>query len=221
MLYEKLNMFMKKLSSTSYAVLGLLARKPWSAYSLNKYMRSSILQTAWPRAESGIYTEPKKLLEHGYVTQRREEVDGRLRTIYEITDSGSLALSDWLKLPATHLAIQHESMLKLLLTNHSERNLLQDRVTEIEKQENAYASYVSLIKEGTSAHGFAIPSQIVNAALGLSYRGEINRAIFRWTKIAHELIDEIPDTEDEDKIAEWAESKYVELAKQYSEENGC
>ena len=53
------------LTTTSYAVLGLLAIKPWSSYELTQQMDRS-LGRVWPRAVSKLYEEPKKLVDHGH-----------------------------------------------------------------------------------------------------------------------------------------------------------
>lgn len=52
------------LNSTSYAILGLLALKPWTTYELAQQMDRALGQF-WPRAESRIYEEPKKLVACG------------------------------------------------------------------------------------------------------------------------------------------------------------
>ena len=46
------------LTTTSYAILGLLAVKPWTTYELAQQMRRALGQF-WPRAESKLYEEPK------------------------------------------------------------------------------------------------------------------------------------------------------------------
>ncbi len=51
---------MKALTTTSYAVLGLLAIRPWSTYELAKQMEVS-LRNFWPRAERKLYDEPKEI----------------------------------------------------------------------------------------------------------------------------------------------------------------
>src|ERR671938_339368 len=51
------------LTTTSYAILGLLAIQPWSTYELAQQMDRS-LGRMWPRAQSKIYEEPKKLVAH-------------------------------------------------------------------------------------------------------------------------------------------------------------
>ena len=86
-----------KLTPTSYALLGLLARAPHSAYELNGVMQTSLIRVYWPRAESHVYSEPKKLLAHDLVSERKEKVNGRPRTVYTITDKGRQALEDWLQ----------------------------------------------------------------------------------------------------------------------------
>jgi hypothetical protein len=45
-------------------VLGLLAVQPWTAYELTQQMRRS-LHYLWPKSESLLYTEPKKLVDAG------------------------------------------------------------------------------------------------------------------------------------------------------------
>ena len=45
------------LTTTSYAVLGLLCVQPWTAYDLAQQMTRST-SFVWPRATSGLYNEP-------------------------------------------------------------------------------------------------------------------------------------------------------------------
>jgi DNA-binding PadR family transcriptional regulator len=86
---------MKKLGTTSYAILSLLALHPWSAYELSKQMRRNVGEF-WPRAERGIYDEPKTLVEHGYASASEERQGRRSRTVYAITPAGRRALRSWL-----------------------------------------------------------------------------------------------------------------------------
>jgi len=52
----------RPLTTTSYAILGLLAIQPWSTYELAQLMKRS-MHFFWPRAESNLYAEPKRLVE--------------------------------------------------------------------------------------------------------------------------------------------------------------
>ena len=80
-----------RLSPTSYAILGLLAIKPWSTYEITKQMRRALLHV-WPRAESNLYKEPQRLVEAGLATAERRLVGRRERTEYTITPAGRAAL---------------------------------------------------------------------------------------------------------------------------------
>lgn len=80
-----------ELTTTSYAILGLVALKPFSTYELAKQMRRN-LRFFWPRAESKIYAEPKRLTRLGLVRQTRRYVGKRASTVYAITPAGRRAL---------------------------------------------------------------------------------------------------------------------------------
>ena len=68
---------MQELTTTSYALLGLLAVRPWSAYELTKYMQQkSSVGAIWPRTVSKLYEEPKKLVAHGLAEGKREKPGG-------------------------------------------------------------------------------------------------------------------------------------------------
>ena len=53
---------MSEPTPTSYAIQALLSLRPWSAYELTGFMRTSNLRGIWPRAESRLYAEPKNLV---------------------------------------------------------------------------------------------------------------------------------------------------------------
>ena len=68
----------KPLTTTSYAILGLLAIKPWTTYELAKQMEVS-LRNFWPRAERKLYEEPRKLVAYKLATVQHETVGKRPR----------------------------------------------------------------------------------------------------------------------------------------------
>ena len=55
---------MSQLSPTTYALLGLLAIRSWTAYELTGQMRRA-LRYAWPRSEANVYSEIKRLVLRG------------------------------------------------------------------------------------------------------------------------------------------------------------
>ena len=86
------------LTTTSYAILGLLAVKPWTTYELAQQMRRALGQF-WPRAESKLYEEPKKLVAHGLARATKETTGKRPRTVYSITAKGRRAMAAWVPQP--------------------------------------------------------------------------------------------------------------------------
>jgi DNA-binding PadR family transcriptional regulator len=72
----------------------------------------------WPRAESVIYAEAKKLVGAGLATAREEPVrEGarRTRTVYRITARGRRALASWLAQEPEVLQVQDEALLRVHL----------------------------------------------------------------------------------------------------------
>jgi len=105
------------LTSTSYAVLGLLAVRPWSSYELTQQMDRS-LGRIWPRAVSKLYEEPKKLVSHGLARASTEQNGQRTRTVYAITPGGRRALAAWLHEPGDGPVIEFEQLLKVFFAEN-------------------------------------------------------------------------------------------------------
>src|SRR5262245_47643073 len=106
----------RPLTTTSYAILGLLAIQPWATYDLAKLLRRS-LHFFWPRAESNLYAEPKRLVEAGLAEAHEEWNGGRRRTVYSINDRGRNALREWLATPPAPQRVESEPYLRLLYAN--------------------------------------------------------------------------------------------------------
>ena len=86
---------MAELTTTSHAILGLLARRDCTTYELAQQMRRK-LHFVWPRAERKLYEDPRRLVEAGYATSEKDMIGRRARTIYTITPAGREALRNWL-----------------------------------------------------------------------------------------------------------------------------
>jgi PadR family transcriptional regulator AphA len=100
------------LSSTSYAILGLLAVKPWTTHELVQQVDRS-LRRIWPRAASKLYEEPKKLVVNGYARASGDAVGRRPRTRYTITARGRRALAAWLSEPGHGPVLECEQLVKI------------------------------------------------------------------------------------------------------------
>ena len=110
---------MAKLSTRSYAVLGLLAIRDWTTYELAWQMERGV-GDIWSASRSMVFEEPKQLLALGLARASKEQVGQRTRTRYGITPQGSAALRGWLAEPGAPPAMQFEGLLKVLLADASD-----------------------------------------------------------------------------------------------------
>jgi DNA-binding PadR family transcriptional regulator len=88
-----------QLSSTSYLVLGLLAREGASTpYDLKRHVAATIGHF-WSFPHALLYKEPPRLVGLGLLTEERE-LQGRRRRLFSITSAGVGALRAWLERPS-------------------------------------------------------------------------------------------------------------------------
>ncbi|CAN5665659.1 hypothetical protein BH20ACT23_BH20ACT23_22650 [soil metagenome] len=104
----------EQLTTTSYAVLAQVAVHPWSTYELAQ-QRVRYFRYVWPRAESAIYREVKRLSAMGLLTGRKDYTGKRARTVYSITEEGREALREWLSTPVSPFAMDFEAMIRLFV----------------------------------------------------------------------------------------------------------
>lgn len=104
------------LTTTSYALLGMLAIRSWSTYELAKHMDRS-LGRLWPRARSHLFNEPKHLVAKGLARATEEMVGRRPRTVYTITPAGRRALRRWLGTPGEGPVLEFEQGLKVFFAD--------------------------------------------------------------------------------------------------------
>ena len=104
----------RRLTTTSYALLGQLSLRPWSTYELAQ-QKVRYFRYVWPRAESAVYREVKRLANDGLIEGTREQTGKRSRTVYSITDAGLEELKAWLDTPVSPFAVEFEGMIRLFV----------------------------------------------------------------------------------------------------------
>ena len=113
---------MAELTTTSYAILGLLNIQPWSAYELTQQAKRS-LRYVWPKSESHLYAEPKRLVQMGFA-RVTETAAGPVRTVqvYRITASGRRALKRWLESEPAPPQLEFEAALQLFYADATDKD---------------------------------------------------------------------------------------------------
>jgi PadR family transcriptional regulator AphA len=189
-----------KLTPTSYVLLGLLARQPQSAYQLNARMQNSLIRVYWPRVESHVYSEPKKLLLHEMVSEEKGKHNGRNRTVYTITAQGTRALQSWLSDDADlDLRMQAEFMLKLLLADSGSVADVHNTLKQsLNRSHQDLLEAIAGIKGILGSEEHAVDGAPYNG-IGINLMADILIARYRWGNFALEttqgIDDDLPNNE--------------------------
>ncbi len=102
-----------RLTSTSYAVLGLLdLLGEASPYDLKQALEKSI-ENFWAVPHTTFYAEPTRLAGAGYLSEHQQP-GGRRRKVYALTERGRAALREWASAPeVAPPQLRDEGMLKI------------------------------------------------------------------------------------------------------------
>lgn len=173
----------KKLTTTSYAVLGLLALKEWSTYELAQQMDRS-LRNFWPRAQSKIYEEPKKLVTNGLARARGDGVGQRPRTVYSITPKGRRALGAWLDEQGAGPSLEFEAILKVFFSDQGTKEQLVENIRSIRDGAEADDARGRMFAREYLDSGGPFPERLNVIALMVGFLTEYNDAILRWAQWA-------------------------------------
>lgn len=182
-----------RLTTSSYAVLGLLAVQPWSAYELTQQATRS-LRFAWPKSERLLYAEPKKLVDHGLATARQESVGQRSRTIYTITDDGHAALADWMGTLPEPPVLEAEALLRLLFAENGTIDDLLAALDEMGRHAGQMYEQVADINVSYLAGRHPFPERTHLSVLFATFQLELFDLMVRWVEFAKDEVGSWPDT---------------------------
>ena len=182
-------------TTTSYALLGLLALRPWSAYELAGQMQRAI-HLCWPKSERLAYAEPKRLVAMGLARQRSELVGQRRRTVYEITPAGRRALRAWLATTPAPPQLEFETMLRLI---HADQGTTDDLLRALdslaEHAERLYRAGYLQVKDYLDRGG-PFPERLHIAALFADFYADYLALLRRWAASAAAEVRRWPSTKD-------------------------
>lgn len=158
----------RNLTTTGYAILCLLAIRPWSTYELAKQMKRS-LHHVWPRAESNIYAEPKRLVQAGLAQAEVERVGNRPRTLYTITPKGRRTLERWIATESAPTRVESETLVKVLFGNYGSKDALLENLRAFAAEAEGV---VTLFRE--------VAAEYDRGTHPFPDRAHVNSLIFRW-----------------------------------------
>lgn len=181
-----------QLTTTSYAILGLLAIRSWTTYELAGQMGRA-LGLFWPRTESKLYEEPKKLVAHGLARATSEAVGKRRRTMYTITPAGRRALRAWLPSASEGPVLEFEALVKVFFAEHGSRADLLTTIQGVREWAEARAATgVVVCREYLEGKG-PFPERLPWLILAGRFLYEFEEAVMRWVEWAEAVVGEWPD----------------------------
>ena len=180
------------LTTTSYAILGLLAVRPWGTYELAAQMDRA-LGMFWPRARSKIYEEPKKLVALGLAKSTEEATGRRPRTVYSITAKGRRALAAWSRTPGAGPVLECEALVKVFFAEHgSKRDLLGQLEAMRDWLDERAVQSQGIPEEYLEGRG-PFPERLPWLILTGRFLDELDLAVERWVEWATDTVESWPD----------------------------
>ena len=169
----------RKLTTISYAVLGLLGIRPHSAYELaQQNSRSGIF---WSAAQSVVYEEAKKLAAQELATATTVTNGPRRRTVYAITEAGRRELHRWLSEPGGDPQVQYPDMLRVLFADAGTNDDLLAAISSIRgwaRRSRHNAQRIALDYLGGQPPPYPGRTHIVK--LTMAYQMSVVTAVERW-----------------------------------------
>lgn len=177
------------LTTTSYAILGLLDLRDYSAYELAQQASRS-LAYAWPISETQLYAEPKRLAREGLITvSTAPSGPRRNRQVYSITASGREELRQWLETPPEAPRVQVEAMLRCLFATAGTRESLLASLRCTTDQVRAhYEAGMALTEAMVASDGAPFPERLHVNVLWMRLVRDLDQTVARWAAQAEQEV---------------------------------
>jgi len=178
-----------RLTTTSYAVLGLLSICPMSGYDLHQALARSIAHF-WPISKSQVYAELGRLERLGMV-EGAEVPQERLpdKRVFGLTMAGAEALDGWLSdQPAAPLQMRIPFLLKALLGHRRPPGATSALLHEVRaaavEEAHRFARFGELLAQAPGTH---------YARITVLFGRKIAEAVAGWAEEAQALLPERQD----------------------------
>lgn len=169
------------LTTTSYAVLAQLAVHPWSTYELAQ-QRVRYFRYVWPRAESAIYREVKRLAAMRLAAAKREYVGKRPRTVYSITDAGRQALREWLATPVSPFAMDFEAMIRLFVAPLGTKDQIVATLEQVRSDAQEMLRFGGAVKQEFLDGQAVLQDQVYIRALAVDFFVSLLTTVDGWAE---------------------------------------
>ncbi|MDP3899153.1 MAG: PadR family transcriptional regulator [Mesorhizobium sp.] len=190
------------LTTTSYAILGQLALQPWTMYDLAAQMRRNVT-FFFPRAESQVYAEPKRLVERGLATADTEATGKRARTVYSITEAGRAELARWLAEPATKPPqLEFEGLLRVMFAPYGRDEDLARTLDQVRDDIGGMLDTANRIRDEYLEGRAPFQRHVVHRAIMHDFLSSFADLVDEWAERSAARIAKWPEQSDEERLAD-------------------
>lgn len=186
---------MASLTSTSHALLGLLAIQSWSTYELAKQVERS-LGWFWPRAERKVYDEAKRLVDGGFARSVDESTGARPRTVYHITPKGRRVITKWLGESSAPAKLESEALVRVFFADSGTVDDLRRTIDEIADAARSQLEHLRALVESFDDQRYPFSDRLHLNALSLRFQLDHQRMTLRWAEWAGEQVAQWRDADD-------------------------
>jgi len=189
----------RPLTTTSFAILGLLSVRPWPAYELTGQMKRGLRHT-WPRTETRLYQEPKNLVAHGLATASTEVNGRRSRTVYSITPSGRHALARWLEAESAPPQMESEAVLRATFADAGSKDALVATLRKLRADGVALRQQLGDQAADYATTGGPFPERLHIIALIGRFLSDYAELLAGWATWAEDAVADWPATGPADAV---------------------
>ena len=178
-----------QLSSTSYALLGLLSLRRWTTYELTQQAQRS-LRYLYPRAERHLYAEAKRLAVDGLARTEVTFNGKRRSTTYAITPAGRRALKTWLRTQPEPPVLEAEVLLRSFFAELGDKDDLLASLAAARAQARAAQEDLAALAEARLAGDAPFPERTPVIVLSMRFVTDFHRLLEEWADWAIETVNE-------------------------------
>jgi PadR family transcriptional regulator AphA len=193
-------------------VLALLGIDRWTPYELVRHLKLSMIHHIWPRAESKVYDEPKRLVAAGHATATIDRTNPR-RTRYTITAQGRRVLAQWVAQPGAGVRFESEGALKVLFAENGTQQQLLATIESMRHEALADVSRVVAALELVLTKGPPYPHRIHQSVLVHDLVLRITTAVIEWADLTEQRVKPWQDVKPDDAMRAAA----IDLARELHE----
>jgi DNA-binding PadR family transcriptional regulator len=178
-----------EISTTAAAILGLVAVQEGSAYDLAQRMKLNH-HFIWPRAESKLYEEVKRLHALGLVDAMDEPTGRRRRTVYRILPLGERALTSWAKRASEAPSLSFETLVKLAYADYG---TIEDARAQVGAIRELALQWIKLGRSLASSYlegRVQLPQRVHTNALVWRFLAEYALALLAWADLADATLED-------------------------------